>query len=121
MQILPMAAVAIVVARFHRIDLSLGRAGRRPPERSALLLSGGGARGGAHVGILKALEELDVPVDYIAGTSMGAIIGGLYASGYSAEEIERILIDTDWQKGTDGPACPPGPDHAQERAGEPNS
>jgi NTE family protein len=70
-----------------------------------LALSGGGARGGAHVGFLKALEELKVPVDYIAGTSMGAIIGGLYAAGYSADEIEGILIETDWKKGlTDRPA-----------------
>lgn len=70
-----------------------------------LVLSGGGARGGAHVGILKALEELDVPIDYIAGTSMGAIIGGLYAAGYNADEIDRILIEMDWSKGlTDRPA-----------------
>lgn len=61
-----------------------------------LALSGGGARGGAHVGVLKALEELGVQVDYIAGTSMGAIIGGLYASGYDADEIEKVLIETDW-------------------------
>jgi NTE family protein len=61
-----------------------------------LALSGGGARGGAHVGVLKTLEELGVPVDYIAGTSMGAIIGGLYAAGYSADEIERLLNETDW-------------------------
>lgn len=61
-----------------------------------LALSGGGARGGAHVGVLKALEELDVPVDFIAGTSMGAIIGGFYAAGYSADEIERLLNETDW-------------------------
>jgi NTE family protein len=70
-----------------------------------LALSGGGARGGAHVGVLRALEELQIPVDYIAGTSMGAIIGGLYAAGYSAAEIETILAETDWDKGlTDKPA-----------------
>ncbi len=70
-----------------------------------LVLSGGGARGGAHVGVLKAIEELGIRVDYIAGTSMGAIIGALYASGYSAEEIEMVLIETDWNKGlTDAPA-----------------
>ena len=63
-----------------------------------LALSGGGARGSAHIGVLKALEELDVPVDYIAGTSMGAIIGGLYASGYSAAEIEDILDNMDWEQ-----------------------
>ncbi|MFC1720293.1 patatin-like phospholipase family protein [Pseudomonadota bacterium] len=70
-----------------------------------LVLSGGGARGGAHVGVLKALEELGVKVDYIAGTSMGAIIGGLYASGYTADEIEMILNETDWKTAlTDAPA-----------------
>ena len=51
-----------------------------------LVLSGGGARGAAHVGVLKVLEELHIPVDYVAGTSMGAIVGGLYASGMSIEE-----------------------------------
>jgi NTE family protein len=60
------------------------------------VLSGGGARGAAHIGILKELERLRVPVDYIAGTSMGAIIGGLYASGMSTEEIERALVEIDW-------------------------
>ena len=61
-------------------------------------MSGGGARGGAHVGVLKALEELDVPIDYIAGTSMGAIVGGFYAAGYSADEIERIMVEMDWDR-----------------------
>lgn len=70
-----------------------------------LALSGGGARGGAHVGILIALEEMNIPIDYIAGTSMGAIVGGLYASGYTAAQVEQILIKTDWKKGlTDQPA-----------------
>jgi len=63
-----------------------------------LALSGGGARGGAHVGVLKALEELDVPIDYIAGTSMGAIIGGFYAAGFSPAEIEQIMSDMDWAR-----------------------
>lgn len=61
-----------------------------------LALSGGGARGGAHVGVLKALEELNVPIDYIAGASMGAIVGGFYAAGYSADEIAALLQETDW-------------------------
>ena len=52
-----------------------------------LALGGGGAKGGAHVGVLEVLEELNVPVDYIAGTSIGAIVGGLYATGMSAAEI----------------------------------
>jgi len=69
-----------------------------------LALSGGGARGGAHVGVLKALEELGVPIDYIAGTSMGAIIGGFYAAGYSVDEIEVLLKTTDWERAlTDQP------------------
>lgn len=61
-----------------------------------LVLSGGGARGAAHIGVLRKLEELKVPVDYIAGTSMGAIVGGLYASGLSPDEIENVLISIDW-------------------------
>ncbi len=72
--------------------------------RIGLVLSGGGARGGAHIGVLRAIEELGVPVDYIAGTSMGAIIGGLYAAGYSADDIEKILAETDWNRAfTDQP------------------
>ena len=61
-----------------------------------LVLSGGGARGAAHVGVLKVLEEMKVPVDYVAGTSMGSIVGGLYASGMSPEEIETAFGTYDW-------------------------
>jgi|APSaa5957512535_1039671.scaffolds.fasta_scaffold03068_6 NTE family protein len=63
-----------------------------------LVLSGGGARGAAHVGVLKILEENHIPIDMIAGTSFGAIVGGLYASGYSADELEKILENIDWQE-----------------------
>ncbi|MCP5381542.1 MAG: patatin-like phospholipase family protein [Kordiimonadaceae bacterium] len=63
-----------------------------------LVLSGGGARGAAHVGVLKVLEENHIPIDMIAGTSFGAIIGGLYASGYSADELEEIIKNIDWQE-----------------------
>ncbi len=68
------------------------------PARSSigLVLSGGGARGAAHVGVLKVLEQLRVPVDCIVGTSMGAIVGGLYASGMSAAEIEQAVVEIDW-------------------------
>ena len=65
--------------------------------RIGLVLSGGGARGAAHVGVLKVLEELNVPVDAIAGTSMGAVVGGLYASGLSARDIEKIMTSLNWQ------------------------
>ena len=64
--------------------------------RVGLALSGGGARGCAHVGVLKVLEAMRIPVDYVAGTSMGAIVGGLYASGLSAGEVEQILSTMDW-------------------------
>lgn len=63
-----------------------------------LVLSGGGARGAAHVGVLKVLEELGVRVDYVAGTSMGAIVGGMYAAGFSADEIEKTLVEMDWNQ-----------------------
>ncbi len=63
-----------------------------------LVLSGGGAKGFAHIGILKELEKSGVQVDYIGGTSMGAIVGGLHASGYSADQIEEIILKTDFMK-----------------------
>lgn len=64
--------------------------------RIGLVLSGGGARGLAHVGVLKVLERERIPVDVIAGTSMGAIVGGLYASGMSAQEVEAEVRKLDW-------------------------
>ncbi|MCE1115719.1 MULTISPECIES: patatin-like phospholipase family protein [Pseudomonas] len=63
-----------------------------------LVLSGGAARGLAHIGVLKALEEQGVRIDAIAGTSMGAVVGGLYASGYSVEELEKLATTLDWQQ-----------------------
>ena len=67
-----------------------------PRPRIGLALSGGGARGLAHVGVLKVLEQHRIPVDYIAGTSMGAIVGGLYSAGWSASDVESILTSMDW-------------------------
>lgn len=64
--------------------------------RIGLVLGGGGARGAAHVGVLKVLEELRIPIDYVAGTSMGSIAGGLYASGMSVQEIEQEMLAMDW-------------------------
>jgi NTE family protein len=66
--------------------------------RIGLVLSGGGARGGAHVGVIRALEEMRIPIDAVAGTSMGAVVGGLYAAGLSGAEIERIFSEIDWQE-----------------------
>jgi NTE family protein len=66
--------------------------------RICLVLSGGGARGMAHIGVLKVLEELKVPIDCIAGTSMGAVVGGLYASGMTAAQIDATMRSVDWQE-----------------------
>lgn len=68
----------------------------QPRPRIGLVLAGGGAKGGAHVGVLKVLERLRVPIDCIAGTSMGALIGAGYASGQPAAEIERFVTGIDW-------------------------
>ncbi|MBM5099677.1 patatin-like phospholipase family protein [Vibrio parahaemolyticus] len=65
----------------------------------AVVLAGGGAKGAAHIGVLKALEEMHIPVDIIAGTSMGAYVGGLYATGMSADEIESFIYSVDWNSG----------------------
>jgi NTE family protein len=72
--------------------------GRSEPPRIGLVLSGGGARGLAHLGVLKVLERERIPIHAIAGTSMGAIVGGLYASGMSAAELERELLKIDWDQ-----------------------
>ncbi|ESE39882.1 patatin-like phospholipase family protein [Shewanella decolorationis] len=72
-------------------------AAERP--KVGLVLSGGGAKGAAHVGVLKILEEHHIPVDYIAGTSIGAYVAGMYSLGYSASEVEAIMMGVDWDSG----------------------
>ena len=76
------------------LAVSPAGAGERP--KIGIAFSGGGARGIAHIGVLKVFEELRIPVDYIAGTSMGSIVGGLYASGMTPDEIERAVLAVDW-------------------------
>ncbi len=71
-----------------------GDGGSRP--RVVLVLSGGGARGSAHVGVLRVLEEARIPVDAVVGTSMGSIVGGLYAAGMTPDELEVAMVETDW-------------------------
>jgi NTE family protein len=66
--------------------------------RVGLVLAGGGAKGGAHIGVLKVLEELHVPIDCIAGTSMGALVGGGYASGINAADLETFVTGIDWAR-----------------------
>ena len=67
-------------------------------QRVGLVLSGGGAKGMTHIGIIRALEENSIPIDYITGTSMGAIIGSLYAMGYSPDEMEDLLRSPDFKR-----------------------
>ncbi|MBO6117966.1 MAG: patatin-like phospholipase family protein [Bacteroidales bacterium] len=87
--VLILCAFGCVYAQADSVLSSKEDSAVRP--KIGLVLSGGGAKGLAHIGVLKALEQNNIPIDYIAGTSMGAIIGGLYASGYSPEEIEQIF------------------------------
>ena len=84
----------IIVFVFFQVDAQ--KEYNRP--KVGLVLSGGGARGFAHVGVLKYLEEQNIPIDYISGTSMGAIIGAFYAMGYSADEIEKMILSQYWKK-----------------------
>ena len=74
-----------------------GEANAKKRPKIALVLGGGGARGAAHCGVLKVLEANKVPIDFIVGTSMGSIVGGLYAAGYSPEEIEKLFNEIDWR------------------------
>ena len=89
---------AMATAAGDPVHTKACRSGGGDPERPriGLVLGGGGARGFAHVAVLKELERLNVPVDCIAGTSMGALVGGLYASGLSAAQIETELRAIDW-------------------------
>ncbi|WP_085683047.1 MULTISPECIES: patatin-like phospholipase family protein [unclassified Pseudomonas] len=76
----------------------LAHASEATRPKVGLVLSGGAARGLAHIGVLKALEEQGIKIDAIAGTSMGAVVGGLYASGYKIDELEKLALTIDWQQ-----------------------
>ena len=65
-------------------------------QKVGLVMSGGGAKGAAHIGVIKALEENDIPIDYVAGTSIGAIIGSLYAMGYTPEEMLDLMLSEEF-------------------------
>jgi NTE family protein len=84
----------IATAIFLFLLVPLAFAQQRP--KIGLTLSGGGAKGLAHIGILKAIDSAGLKIDYITGTSMGAVVGSLYAAGYSGKEIEKIANDIDW-------------------------
>jgi NTE family protein len=85
-------ALAIAIAPAE----SAPRAQERKRPTVAVVLAGGGARGFAHVGVLKVIEELGIPVDIVTGTSMGAIVGGLYSVGYTPGDMDAIMSETDW-------------------------
>src|SRR5207302_259052 len=87
--------VIALFAQCGKLEAQVREKGLRRPK-IGLVLSGGGALGIAHVGVLKALEELRIPVDYIGGTSMGAVVGGLYASGMSPAELDAWFRNADW-------------------------
>ncbi len=87
-----------IIALLIFLSFSLTAQDTISKPKIALVLSGGTAKGLAHIGVLKVLEEQGIKPDLIVGTSMGSIIGGLYAIGYTADEIEQITLNTDWFK-----------------------
>ena len=90
-----LALLSAIVGRASELP---GDTIRAPRPKVGIVLSGGGARGAAHIGALKYIEEIGLPVDYIVGTSMGSIIGGLYALGYTPDEIGALISHLDWSK-----------------------
>src|SRR5664280_2415973 len=71
-------------------------------QKVALVLSGGGSKGAAHIGVIRALEENHIPISCIVGTSIGAVVGSLYASGYSTDEIEKLMTSQSFQRWASG-------------------
>ena len=87
-----------VAAQAVHVDDTPATSSAPQRPRVGLVLAGGGAKGGAHVGVLKVLEEMHVPIDCIAGTSMGALAGGGYASGIPADQMQTFLDGIDWKR-----------------------
>ncbi|MDM8550119.1 patatin-like phospholipase family protein [Desulfobacterales bacterium HSG2] len=90
--------LAVFMLLFFVLSVTAGASdtGQADRPRIGLVLGGGGARGAAHIGVIKILEELRIPIDVIAGTSMGSIVGGLYASGMGPDELETAITNIDW-------------------------
>ncbi len=88
--------LAIFIIFFDRTEINASETEDCTRPKIGLVLSGGGAKGVAHIGVLKVLEEAEIPIDYISGTSMGAIIGGLYSIGYTAAELDSMVREQDW-------------------------
>lgn len=92
-------AVLIVLLLLVTLTLSAQKATNHPGRpKVGVVLGGGGAKGASHIGALKYLEEMGIPIDYVAGTSMGAIIGGFYSMGYSPDELTQIIGGLNWSE-----------------------
>ena len=85
--------------QFAIIIMLIGSLCQMQAQRVGLVLSGGGAKGAAHIGVIKALEEHNIPIDYVAGTSIGAIIGSLYAMGYTPDEMLELILSKEFGQG----------------------
>lgn len=89
--------IILLCAFFCAMQQAMGQETGQPRKKVGLVLGGGGAKGVAHIGVLKVLERAGLPVDIVVGTSMGSIIGGTYASGHSVEEMDSIVRQQNWQ------------------------
>ncbi|MDE5733218.1 MAG: patatin-like phospholipase family protein, partial [Bacteroidales bacterium] len=88
----PAADSAAVEKMRHKMDEI-----RKFRPTVALVLSGGGAKGAAHIGVIRYVESLGIPVDMVLGTSMGGLVGGLYALGYTPDQMDTLIRGIDWQ------------------------
>ena len=93
-----MKKIALLLIAFFTVAHSFSQEQQKPRPKIGLVLSGGGAKGFAHIGVLKVLEQAGIKIDYIGGTSMGAVVGGLYASGYNANQIDSIFKVTNFDE-----------------------
>ena len=93
-RLLVLLAICLLALNAHAQEPNKHKKSSRP--KVGVVLGGGGAKGAAHIGALKYIEELGIPVDYVAGTSMGSIIGGLYAMGYDPDELTQLISSIPW-------------------------
>ena len=94
-----MSAFMMLHAQHDSSKIHISNDTIRPPRlKVGVVLGGGGAKGASHIGALKYIEEMGIPVDYVAGTSMGSIIGGFYALGYSPEELTQLISEMKWSE-----------------------
>lgn len=93
-----MRKTALLFVAFFTVLTSFSQEKKQSKPKIGLVLSGGGAKGFAHIGVLKVLEQAGVKIDYIGGTSMGAVVGGLYASGYNAHQLDSIFKATNFDE-----------------------